>query len=140
MTTKTQWTVSEVTAWFAGRLPDGWFAEPPTVRADREEILVTGRIPAPDLGADATDDERAVAQRSRIKGFREDTRQHRMRIADEAEVLWGRKVSWAATCGEQTETFTNQAVPVMSRLRMPERAVLDTLIDARASLLSLIHI
>ena len=128
--TKAHWTLAEVTAWFAGRLPGDWFVEAPTVQADREEILVTGRVAAPELAADASDHEREVAQRARIKGFREDTRQHRMRIADEAELIWGRKVSWAATCGDQTETFTNQSVPVMSRLRMPERAVLDTLIDA----------
>ena len=125
-----RWTLSEVTAWFIGRLPDEWFLEAPQVRADREEILVTGRVAAPDVGADATDHEREVAHRARIKAFREDTRALRMRIADEAEMIWGRKVSWAATCGDQAETFTSQSVPVMSRLRMPERAVLDTLIDA----------
>ena len=53
-----------------------------------------------------------------------------MRIADEAELLWGRKVSWGARCDEAEVVFTNQAVPVMTRLRMPERGVLDTLIDA----------
>jgi hypothetical protein len=128
--TASRWTLAEVTAWFAGRLPDEWFVEPPTVRADREEILVTGQIAVPEVGAEATEHEREVAQRARIKGFREDTRAHRMRIADEAEGIWGRKVSWAAACGDQLEAFTSQSVPVMSRLRMPERAVLDTLIDA----------
>ena len=53
-----------------------------------------------------------------------------MRVADEAEMLWGRKVSWGARCGDVREVFTTQSVPVMSRLRMTERAVLDTLIDA----------
>lgn len=122
--------MAEVTAWFAGRVPDEWFVEAPAVRADREEILVTGRIRTPEVQPEATEHELEVAHRARIKGFREDTRQHRMRIADEAELIWGRKVSWAAECGEQSEVFTTQSVPVMSRLRMPERAVLDTLIDA----------
>jgi hypothetical protein len=129
MRTKSVWTLSEVQAWFAGRLPDGWFSGPPAVTADREEILVVGSLPEPDLGQ-ADDDAATVARRARIKGFREDTRGARMRIADEAEMLWGRKVSWGAACGPVSEHFTTQSVPVMSRLRMSERAVLDTLIDA----------
>jgi hypothetical protein len=127
--TKQVWTLAEVQGWFAGRLPDGWFATPPEVSADREEILVIGSLPVLETG-DAGDEAATVAARARIKGFREDTRQLRMRIADEAEVLWGRKVSWGARCGDHEELFTTQSVPVMTRLRMPERAVLDTLIDA----------
>ena len=121
--------MTEVSAWFAGRLPDDWFTGPPEVTADREEILVVGALGEPELG-DADDDAREVALRARIKGFREDTRAQRMRVADEAEVLWGRKVSWGVRCGDLRELFTTQGVPVMSRLRMTERAVLDTLIDA----------
>ncbi|MDQ1442811.1 MAG: hypothetical protein QOG97_3039, partial [Acidimicrobiaceae bacterium] len=41
-----------------------------------------------------------------------------------------RRVSWGATCGDTTQYFTTASAPVMTRLRMPERAVLDTLIDA----------
>ncbi|MGH2685664.1 MAG: hypothetical protein ACRDJP_09390, partial [Actinomycetota bacterium] len=37
---------------------------------------------------------------------------------------------WGASIGDDTYLFTNLAVPVMTRLRMSERAVLDTLIDA----------
>jgi hypothetical protein len=33
-------------------------------------------------------------------------------------------------CGEREELFTNLAVPVMTRLRQPERRVLDTLVEA----------
>ena len=127
---KTRWTIAEVTAWFGGRLPDTWFTGSPEVTADREEILVVGTLPEPEIGPDADDDAREVARRARIRGFREDTRSQRMRVADEAEVLWGRKVSWGAACGDVRELFTTQSVPVMSRLRMSERAVLDTLIDA----------
>ena len=36
-------------AWFTGRLPDGWFAGPPAVTVDREEITVVGALPAPDV-------------------------------------------------------------------------------------------
>ena len=53
-----------------------------------------------------------------------------MAIADEAEVVWGRKVSWGVTRGEHDEFFTTLSTPVMTRLRMEERNVLDTLIDA----------
>ena len=53
-----------------------------------------------------------------------------MRIADEAQHRFGRKVSWGATCGDQTVLFTTLAAPAMTRLRMPERRVLDTLVDA----------
>src|SRR5690606_5612994 len=101
----------EVTAWFGGRLPDTWFTGSPEVTADREEILVVGTLPEPEIGADADDDAREVARRARIRGFREDTRTQRMRVADEAEVLWGRKVSWGAECGGVRELFTTQSVP-----------------------------
>jgi hypothetical protein len=118
-----------VPAWFAGRVPDGWFAGPPEVHVDREEILVVGRLPAPDTtGLD--DDARVTAHRARISGFREDTRSDRMRIADEAESRFGRKVAWGAECGDERAVFTSLSVPVMTRLRMPERRVLDTLVDA----------
>ena len=128
--TKRAWSIDEVQGWFAGRLPDEWFVAAPVVRVDREEILVVGELTAPDLGEDASDEARAVALAARIAGFREDTRAHRMRLADQAELLWGRKVSWGARCGTREELFTTQGVPVMTRLRFDERAVLDTLIEA----------
>lgn len=124
------WTVTEVQTWFVGRVADEWFTGPPTVIADREEILVMGCLAEPDLRGVVAADAQTVARLARIKGFREETRVERMGIADEAEARWGRKVSWAATCGDLEEHFTTQSVPVMSRLRMSERAVLDTLIDA----------
>jgi hypothetical protein len=129
--TKRVWSVQDVQSWFVGRIPDGWFGEAPAVTADREEILVLGVLDRPELAApDADEDQTEVTCRARIAGFREDTRDLRMRIADEAELLWGRKVSWGASCGPVEQLFTTQSSPVMTRLRMPERAVLDTLIDA----------
>jgi hypothetical protein len=116
--------------WFAGRLPDGWFTAPPEVTADRDEIMVWGTLAEPDAGKDADQDTVTAARLARIQGFREDTRPSRMRIADEAEARFGRKVAWAARCGDQEEVFTAMSVPVMTRLRMPERRVLDTLVDA----------
>ena len=120
----------EVTAWVVGRLPDDWFTGPPEVRIDREEIVVIGSIPEPPLDDDAGDTAKAAARAARIKRFREDTRAQRMRIADEAEHRFGRKVSWGARCGERGELFTHVSVPVMTRLRQPERIVLDTLVEA----------
>jgi hypothetical protein len=116
--------------WFSGRLPDSWFVGPPEVTADRDEIIVVGTLPEPELPADAEPEARAEALAARIEGFREDTRRQRMRIADEAERRFGRKVAWGAVCGDQRHLFTTLSVPAMTRLRMPERRVLDTLVDA----------
>jgi hypothetical protein len=91
--------------------------------------VVIGTLPDPDTG-DADAETRDAARRARIQGFREDTRALRMRIADEAEARFARKVAWGARCGDEEELFTNLSVPVMTRLRLPERQVLDTLVDA----------
>jgi hypothetical protein len=120
----------ELRGWFAGRVPGDWFTAAPDVVADREEILVTGALADPDLPADADADAAAAGREARIAGFREDTRAQRMRIADEAERRFRRKVSWAARCGDVERTFTTLSVPAMTRLRMSERRVLDTLVDA----------
>jgi hypothetical protein len=53
-----------------------------------------------------------------------------MRIAEEAQGRFGRAVSWGASAGGTTRLFTTTNVPVMTRLRMSQRQVLDTLIDA----------
>ena len=116
--------------WFQGRLPDDWFTKAPEITYDRDEIMVVGTLAQPKLGKDADDDEKAAALSARIQGFREDTRARRMRIADEAEAAFGRKVSWGAEVGGHRELFTTQAIPAMTRLRMPEREVLDTLVEA----------
>ncbi len=120
----------ELQGWFAGRLPADWFVGAPTVDADRDEILVVGTLAEPELPSDASSDAVAAARASRIAGYREDTRGQRMRIADEAQHRFGRKVSWGANCGDQTVWFTTLAAPAMTRLRMQERRVLDTLVDA----------
>ena len=122
--TKTQ----ELAGWFAGRLPDDWFTEAAEVTSDRDEILVVGRLAEPDYPEGADDTARAAAREARIQRFREDTREQRMRIADEAEQRTGRKVAWGARCGDERRVFTSLAVPVMTRLRLSERRVLDTLV------------
>src|SRR4029077_17207093 len=120
----------DLQGWFAGRLPGEWFQGPPEVSADREEILIVGALDEPEVAADATDEARASARRARIPRFREDTRDQRIRIAVEAERSLGRKVSWGARVGDLEQTFTTLSVPHMTRLRMSERAVLDTLVDS----------
>lgn len=114
---------SDAADWFAGRLPDDWFTGPADVEVDREEIVVVGALPPPDENTDATAE-------GRIARFRETTRGDRMRIADEAEARYGRKVAWGVTLGDRRVLFTHLAVPVMTRLRQPERKVLDTLVDS----------
>jgi hypothetical protein len=119
---------SEITGWFAGRIPDGWFSEPPEVHVDREEIVVLGKLepPASKGGADA----HAAACLARATRFREETRDARVKVAEEAERRFGRKVSWGVEVDGERYLFTHAAVPVMTRLRFGERAVLDTLIEA----------
>ena len=119
-----------VTGWFRGRVPDSWYCEPVVAEADRDEILVMGVLPPPHLGDDLSDDAARVALASRVAAHREETREQRIAIALEAEHRFERKVSWGARCGDVETTFTTASVPVMTRLRMPERQVLDTLIDA----------
>src|SRR5947199_8091229 len=111
-----------ISSWLAGRLPDEWFDGAPEVTVDRDEVVVVGRLAAVDGGADA--------EAGRIARFREQTREQRMAVAREAEHRFGRKVAWGAACGDTRELFTTLSVPVMTRLRQPERRVLDTLVDA----------
>jgi hypothetical protein len=130
--------------WFAARVADGWFVAPPTVAVDRDEITVVGALAPPGVepaggpaagdpaaaGAAAGGVAPAAAEAGRIRRFREETREARIVIAREAEARYGRKVAWGASAGGTTELFTTLSVPVMTRLRQPERQVLDTLVDA----------
>src|SRR3954470_8440612 len=117
---------AEVAGWFAGRLPDEWFTGPVDLTIDRDEITVVGTLAEPPAG----EGDAAAARAGRIARFREETRQQRMGIADAAQERYGRSVAWGAACGEDRELFTNLSVPVMTRLRQPERLVLDALVDA----------
>src|SRR5580700_2530515 len=83
-----------INAWFIGRLPEGWFTGAPQVTVDADEILVVGQLPPVTIEGSAED--RAVAESARISGFREETREQRVRIADEAQAQFGRAVSWGA--------------------------------------------
>jgi hypothetical protein len=104
----------EIQVFVQAKVPEGWFTGPPSVEADDEEILVIGVLSA-GQGADA---------------FRESSRQERMAIARETESRFGRPVSWGVEHDGATTLFTTHNAPVMTRLRLRERAVLATLIDA----------
>ena len=127
-------SAADVSGWLTGRLPDGWLTGPPQVTVDRDEIIIVGPLAAPDIPEATEQSDRpaatAAAEAGRISRFREETRETRVRIAREAEHRYGRKVAWGASAGATTELFTTMSVPVMTRLRQPERSVLDTLVDA----------
>jgi hypothetical protein len=118
----------DISLWFAGKLPAGWFTGPPEVTSDNEEILVVGTLPDVALAHATSEESRAAARSARIDRFREETREERVKIAREAERQFKRKLAWGATCGDQTRIFTTLSVPVMTRLRLPERQILDTLV------------
>ncbi len=125
-------TAEDVATWFAGQLPDGGGYEV-SATVDRDEILVTVQLADPDFGdEDPPEDagQRELAERQHIVVFREDSRDDRVAVALRAEALFERKVSWQACCGETTAPFTTLSVPVMTRLRLEERRILDTLVGA----------
>jgi len=119
----------DLASYLAGRLPEGWFDGGAEVTVDRDEILVVGRL-AGERPTAAEGEQQAATDAGRIRRFREDTRAERVAIAQELEERYGRLVAWGARSGETEEIFTSVAVPVMTRLRQPERLVLDTLVDA----------
>lgn len=122
-------TPAAITAWFGERLPAEWTETAPEVSVDREEITVVLTLPTPET-PEGDDAAKAEAVAGRIARWRAETRDRRIGVAREAEHRFGRKVAWGVVCGGRRELFTHLAVPVMTRLRQPERQVLDTLVDA----------
>jgi hypothetical protein len=120
--------VDEIQAWFESRVPKTWFEGPAEVTADGDEIVVVGTLPDVDLARGTSEAARTAARVARIDRFREETRDDRVRLAREAERHFRKKVGWGARCGDQLKLFTTVGVPVMTRLRMPERRILDTLV------------
>lgn len=112
--------------WFAGRLPEAWGT--PEVSVDRDEVTVVVTLDPPEVTGDPADV--AAAEAGRISRWREQTRDERIQVAREVEHRYDRKVAWGAASGGTRALFTHLAVPVMTRLRQPERLVLDTLVDA----------
>lgn len=121
---------SDIAAWFAGRLPPEWTSQKPRIVVDKDEIVVTVHVSPTALADDADESAVAEAAAGRISAWRDDTRDARIAVAREAERRFGRKVAWGAVVGERSTLFTHIAVPVMTRLRQPERVVLDTLVEA----------
>jgi hypothetical protein len=107
-------TNSNLQQFLNGLIPTEWFVAPVDVQFDDDEILVVGPI-----GGDRGVDE-----------FRDITRLDRMAIADQVEAHFGRKVSWGVIQGDVTTLFTTYSPPITTRLRISERAVLDTLVSA----------
>ena len=122
--------VDDAAAWIAGLLPDDLFTAPIEVVIDRDEILVIGRLAAPTLADDATEADIAAAEAGRISGFRESTRDQRIRLARQIEHRYQRKMAWGVDCGGSRQLFSTISAPVMTRLRQAERQVLDTLVDS----------
>jgi hypothetical protein len=118
--------LKDIQSWFGKRVPAEWFEALPDVSGDADEIVVIGRL----READATGKAREAACVDAIKRFREETRERRIAIAGEAEARFRRHVAWGAECGDTRMIFTSNSVPVMTRLRLPERMVLDTLIES----------
>jgi hypothetical protein len=116
----------EIKGWLAGRIPAEWGATVGEIQTDPQEILVTVKL----RDVEGVEGDLEAARLGRIQQFRETTRDPRIQISQEAQHKFGRVVSWGAQCGEQKQLFTHLALPVMTRLRLPEREVLDALVDA----------
>jgi hypothetical protein len=116
----------EIKGWLAGRIPGEWGATVADVQMDPQEILVTVKL----KDVEGVEGDLEAARLGRIQQFRETTRDPRIQISQEAQHKFNRVVSWGAQCGEQKQLFTHLALPVMTRLRLPEREVLDALVDA----------
>ena len=121
-------TTDEIRGWFAGRLPEGLFEELVEVTTDREEITVIGRIPTPRSPPTPPTPSAPPPSRAGSRSSASAPASDRMKVAREAERRFDRKVSWGVECDETRALFTHVAAPVMTRLRQPERRVLDLLV------------
>ena len=118
----------EIKGWVIGRVPADWYQTAPEVTVDGEEIVVIGTLK--EAKVEGGEDARKAAAAGRVKQHREDTREKRMQISNEAEHRFERPISWGVKIVDKTFLFTHLSIPVMTRLRQKERAVLDSLVDA----------
>jgi len=107
-------TTEMLETFFADKVPAGWFEGAPRIEADDDEILCIGTLPPA----------RAVDE------FRDATRDARIEIATAVQAQFRRRVSWGVESNGATVLFTTYNAPLATRLRLPERTVLDTLVDA----------
>jgi hypothetical protein len=94
--------LGSIKGWFAGRLPDGWFAGV-EVAVEDDQIVVIGALPETNLGS--TPEEKEGAAAGRIARFREETRGQRIGIAQEAEERFKKYVTWGAKLDGVTKRF-----------------------------------
>jgi|SRR5438309_8364973 len=94
--------LGSIKGWFAGRLPDGWFAGV-EVAVEDDQIVVIGTLPETNLGS--TPEEKEGAAAGRIARFREETRGQRIGIAQEAEERFKKYVTWGAKLDGVTKRF-----------------------------------
>lgn len=113
-------SAEQLREWFESELPDDLYEGELDVRFDADEIIVSGDIGAPGTG---------LTEEQQIVAFREATRDTRMDVAERAQPVFRRRVSWGAGCGDLNARFTTVNAPAMTRLRLEDRQVLDTLID-----------
>ena len=118
----------EIKGWLAGRVPRDWYVGELEIRSDEDEIWVVGTLP--DVQAAGGPEVLTAARLGAIQRHREETREQRMKIAEEARQRYRRNLAWGAKIGDQSALFTHLSLPVMTRLRLPEREVLDTLVRA----------
>lgn len=126
----TELTVENVASWCAQRLGEEWQLSPAEIAVDRDEITIWLSISDLDSGADLDADEAMEAREIRTAAFRDETRGQRIEIAQETERHFGVPVSWGLQMGDHRELWTHVSAPVMTRLRQPQRQVLDTLVSA----------
>ncbi|MDE3111639.1 MAG: hypothetical protein KGN00_00125 [Chloroflexota bacterium] len=117
---------SEIQGWLSGRIPADWDVTVSELQMDEHEVLATVRL----KDAENVEGDLEAARSGRIQQFRSATRDERIRISQEAQRKFRKVVSWGAECGDSKQLFTHLALPVMTRLRLPEREVLDSLVEA----------
>src|SRR6202011_1984370 len=101
-------TDEELTGWFAGRLPDNLFAGPPTITADRDEILIVGELPEPDVPKDATEGTKTAARSAR-------TSRSGSRVFAKRSPTWRRFVQRDQTSPDPAEQREQEALDAYSR-------------------------
>jgi hypothetical protein len=111
--------LADVEAYFDGEVPPDWFTER-EILLDSDEIVVIGRL----------EEHEGLDPDTAVDSFRESTRARRIEIAAAAESRWYRKVAWGVRIGDLGVMFTHLAIPAMTRLRIRERRVLDTLVES----------
>ena len=116
--------------WFDAHVDDEWGSEGIEIRADDYEILAVVSVSTAEEELPDDDADKEIAIKRITRRFRSGIRQSRLSVAEEAQELFERKVSWGIQAGEDTYLFTHVTAPAMTRLRIAERRVLDTLVNA----------